>query len=265
MIMTETIGRIHSVETMGTVDGPGIRFIVFMQGCLLRCQFCHNPDTWKKTGGTERTAQDVFEEAIKYKDFWTASGGGVTVSGGEPLMQVDFLIEFFTLLKQAGIHTTIDSCGGVFTRDPEFIEKLDRLMEVTDLVLLDIKQIDPIKHIGLTTRSNAPILDFTAYLQEKEQPIWIRHVLVPTKTDDPSDLQKLKEFIDTLTNVVKVEILPYHQLGVYKWKELGIPYALEGINPPTKESIAEANQILQTGLKDQTGGETKSPYKNFHS
>lgn len=262
--MSQTLGRIHSIESMGTVDGPGIRFIVFMQGCFLRCQFCHNPDTWKMSGGTERTAQDVFDEAIRYKDFWKASDGGVTVSGGEPLMQIDFLIEFFTLLKQAGVHTTIDSCGGVFSREPEFIEKLDRLMEVTDLILLDIKQINPEKHLGLTARPNAPILDFAAYLREKKQPIWIRHVLVPTKTDSSEDLEQLKAFIDTLPNVEKVEVLPYHKMGVYKWKELGIPYQLEGIEPPTKESIAEANRILQTGFRAQNSMVTKSPYKNFY-
>ncbi|EAG7535141.1 pyruvate formate lyase-activating protein [Listeria monocytogenes] len=244
--MTEVLGRVHSVETMGTVDGPGIRFIVFMQGCLLRCQFCHNPDTWKIGTGTERSAQDVFDEAIKYKEFWDASGGGVTVSGGEPLLQVDFLIEFFTLCKAAGVHTTIDSCGGCFTRYPEFIEKLDRLMEVTDLILLDIKQINPEKHLKLTTKSNAPIIDFAHYLRDKEQPIWIRHVLIPTKTDDPEDLTKLHEFIQTLPNVKQVDVLPYHTMGVYKWKEMGIRYPLEGIEAPEEEVVALANKILET-------------------
>ncbi|MBC2165948.1 pyruvate formate lyase-activating protein [Listeria booriae] len=244
--MSEVIGRVHSVETMGTVDGPGIRFIVFMQGCLLRCQFCHNPDTWKIGIGEERTAQDVFEEAYKYKAFMDASGGGITVSGGEPLLQVDFLIELFTLCKKAGIHTTIDSCGGCFTRDPEFIEKLDRLMEVSDLILLDIKQIDPEKHLKLTTRPNAPILDFAQYLADKNQPIWVRHVLIPTKTDDPNDLTKLHEFITTLPNVERVEVLPYHTMGVYKWENLGIRYPLEGIEPPEDDVVAMANQILET-------------------
>lgn len=243
--MTNTIGRVHSIETIGTVDGPGIRFIVFMQGCLLRCQFCHNPDTWKIGKGTERTAQDVFDEAIKYKEFWDASGGGITVSGGEPLLQVDFLIELFTLCKQAGVNTTIDSCGGCFSRDPEFIEKLDRLMEVTDLILLDIKQINPEKHLKLTTRPNAPILDFANYLKEKNQPIWIRHVLVPTKTDDVDDLTNLRHFIDTLPNVQRVEVLPYHTMGVYKWKEMGIRYPLEGIEPPEEASVKLAKDILE--------------------
>lgn len=244
--MSDVMGRVHSVESMGTVDGPGIRFIVFMQGCLLRCQFCHNPDTWKIGTGTERSAQDVFDEAIKYREFFEASNGGVTVSGGEPLLQIDFLIEFFTLCKKAGIHTTIDSCGGCFTREPEFIEKLDRLMDLTDLILLDIKQMNPEKHLKLTTKSNAPILDFAHYLRDKNQPIWIRHVLIPTKTDDSADLTSLRDFIDTLPNVKRVEVLPYHTMGVYKWKEMGIRYPLEGIEPPDDETVKMANDILKT-------------------
>lgn len=245
MTKNETIGRIHSVETLGTVDGPGMRFIVFVQGCLMRCQYCHNPDTWKRNDGTERTASDIFEEAIKYKNFWDASGGGITVSGGEPLLQLDFLIELFTLCKAAGVHTTIDSSGTVFDKnDPEFMTKLDQLLELTDLILLDLKQIDPGKHFDLTKRPNEPILAFAKYLSEKEQPIWIRHVLVPTKSDDVEDLKKLRNFIDTLSNVEKIEVLPYHKMGTYKWEQLGIPYQLEGIEPPSKESVATATEIL---------------------
>ncbi|ANZ95410.1 MULTISPECIES: pyruvate formate-lyase-activating protein [Brochothrix] len=240
------IGRVHSVESMGTVDGPGIRFIVFMQGCLLRCQFCHNPDTWKIGTGTERTAQEVFDEAIQYKEFWDASGGGITVSGGEPLLHLDFLIDLFTLCKEAGVHTTIDSCGGCFSRSPKFIDKMDRLLAVTDLIMLDIKQINPAKHRELTTRPNAPILDFAHYLRDHEQPIWIRHVLIPTKTDDPQDLTDLNTFIETLPNVERVEVLPYHTMGVYKWKELGLEYPLEGINAPESPVVEMANELLGT-------------------
>ncbi|WP_163653224.1 pyruvate formate-lyase-activating protein [Listeria sp. PSOL-1] len=244
--MTTIFGGIHSVETMGTVDGPGIRYIIFMQGCLLRCQFCHNPDTWKIGTGTKRTAEDVFKEAIRYREFWDNSGGGITVSGGEPLLQIDFLIELFTLCKKAGVHTTIDSCGGCFTRDPIFISKLDKLLALTDLILLDIKQIDPEKHLKLTTKSNAPVLDFAHYLRDKNQPIWVRHVLIPAKTDDPTDLQKLHDFISKLPNVKKVEVLPYHTMGVYKWEQLGIRYPLEGTPTPNKEMIKLANKILET-------------------
>ncbi|WP_239255015.1 pyruvate formate-lyase-activating protein [Listeria ilorinensis] len=244
--MTEVIGRIHSTETMGSVDGPGVRFIIFMQGCLLRCQYCHNPDTWKIGTGKEVTAQEIFDQSISYKAFWDGTGGGVTVSGGEPLLQIDFLIELFTLYKKAGVKTAVDTCGGCFTRDPAFIEKLDRLMDLTDLVLLDIKQIDPAKHIKLTTRPNAPILDFAKYLNDRNQPIWLRHVLVPTKTDDPADLTKLHEFISQLTNVRKVEVLPYHTMGVFKWEKLGIRYPLEGIETPDKETVEMANRILDT-------------------
>ncbi|MBC1520885.1 pyruvate formate lyase-activating protein [Listeria aquatica] len=244
--MEKVIGHVHSTETMGTVDGPGVRFIVFLQGCLLRCQFCHNPDTWKIGIGNERTAQEVFNEAIKYKEFWDATGGGITVSGGEPLLQIDFLIELFTLCKEAGVHTTIDSCGGCFTRDPEFIQKLDQLMELTDLILLDIKQMNPEKHLKLTSRPNAPILDFAHYLRDKDQPIWVRHVLIPTKTDDPTDLHALHDFIATLPNVKRVEVLPYHTMGVYKWEKLGIRYPLEGIETPDKETVEMANEILKT-------------------
>ncbi len=246
--MANSIGKIHSVETMGTVDGPGVRFIIFMQGCQLRCQFCHNPDTWKMGAGNDRTAKELAEEAVRYRDFWGETGG-VTVSGGEPLLQIDFLIELFTLLHEAGVHTTLDSCGGCFTRTDSFLGKIDQLLAVTDLILLDIKQIVPEKHVELTTRPLEPILDFARYLSDKGQLIWIRHVLVPTKTDDPADLEALANFIATLTNVEKIEVLPYHKMGIYKWKELGYTYALTGIEPPSAESITLANRILQKNIE----------------
>ncbi len=246
--MGAAVGKIHSVESMGTVDGPGVRFIIFMQGCQLRCQYCHNPDTWKMGSGKDQVAKELFEEAIRYKDFWGETGG-VTVSGGEPLLQIDFLIELFTLLHEAGVHTTLDSCGGCFTRSESFLGKLDQLLAVTDLIMLDIKQIVPEKHLELTTRPVEPILDFARYLSDKGQSVWIRHVLVPTKSDDPADLEALARFIRTLDHVKKIEVLPYHKMGIYKWKELGYDYALEGIEPPSKESVALANQILQKSIE----------------
>jgi pyruvate formate lyase activating enzyme len=238
------IGRIHSVETCGTVDGPGLRYVIFMQGCLLRCQYCHNPDTWSRDKGRHVTVQELVNDIESYLPFFQASGGGVTVSGGEPLLQVDFLTELFIELKKIGVHTTIDSCGGCFSTSPHFLEKLDELMEVTDLVLLDLKHIDPINHKKLTGMTNKHILTFAEYLKERNIPVWIRHVLVPTVSDDDAALNRLSQFIATLSNVKKVEVLPYHKLGVYKWEALGIEYPLEGVEPPSSERVKNAEAIL---------------------
>lgn len=242
----EIVGYVHSLESFGSVDGPGIRFVSFMQGCRLRCQFCHNPDTWKINAGKAYTARELFNEAIKYRPYWRDTGG-VTASGGEPLLQIDFLIEYFKLCKKNGVHTTLDSCGGPFNRDPEWLAKFDELLEYTDLIMMDIKQINPEKHLKLTSAPNDNILDLFSYLKEKEQPIWIRHVLVPTRTDFDEDLIKLSEFIESLGDIVKkVEVLPYHTMGVYKYKEMGIPYPLKGVDSPTDERVANARQILKT-------------------
>ncbi|MBP3950829.1 pyruvate formate-lyase-activating protein [Bacillus suaedae] len=238
-------GRIHSIETCGTVDGPGLRYIVFMQGCLLRCQYCHNPDTWKIGDGKEITVEEIIDDLKDYLPYFESSGGGITVSGGEPLLQLEFLTELFTKCKELNIHTTIDSCGGCFQEHPEFLRKLDHLLAVTDLVLLDLKQIDSRKHHRLTGMKNEHILSFAQYLSMKEIPVWIRHVLVPGITDIDGDLTSLRQFIDQLTNVKKIEVLPYHKLGVYKWKELGITYQLEDVEPPTQERIDNAKTILQ--------------------
>ncbi|MDK7050880.1 pyruvate formate-lyase-activating protein [Aerococcus sanguinicola] len=244
-MMTETIGYVHSLESFGSVDGPGIRFVSFMQGCRLRCQFCHNPDTWKINAGTPYTAEELFREAVKYQPYW-GKKGGVTVSGGEPLLQIDFLIEYSKLCKKHGVHTTLDSCGGPFTREPEWLAKFEELLEYTDLILMDVKQINPERHLKLTTAPNENILDLFRFLQEKGQPIWIRHVLVPTRTDFDEDLQGLSDFIQSLGDIVKkVEILPYHTMGVYKYHELGIPYKLEGVEPPTEDRVANAKRILK--------------------
>ncbi|MBS4750683.1 pyruvate formate lyase-activating protein [Granulicatella sp. zg-ZJ] len=244
------LGRVHSTESFGSVDGPGIRFVVFMQGCHLRCQFCHNPDTWRLgQGGREWTAEDLLNEALKYKEFW-GERGGITVSGGEPLIQIDFLIEFFKLAKEKGVHTTLDSCAAPFTFDEPFFSKFNELLKYTDLILLDIKQIDDEEHKILTGRSNQNILDAATYLSEVNQPVWIRHVLVPGGSDKDELLVRLDKFVKTLKNVKRVEVLPYHKLGVYKYEVLGIPYPLKDVEPPTPDRVENANRLLH--CKDYT-------------
>ncbi|MCE3198185.1 pyruvate formate-lyase-activating protein [Paenibacillus sonchi] len=243
--MEQHEGRIHSIETSGMVDGPGIRFVIFMQGCLLRCQYCHNPDTWTIGKGQLVTVQELVEEIRGYLPFLQFSGGGVTVSGGEPLLQADFLLTLFRALKrELGIHTAIDSSGGCFSRRGHFFETLQMLMQHTDLVLLDLKQIDPQKHLDLTGKPNDHILDFARFLSETNIPVWIRHVLVPGLTDDESDLRKLADFIKTLRNVERVEVLPYHEMGKYKYEQLGLKYPLVHIKPPDEETIQTAREIL---------------------
>ncbi|MCJ7843538.1 pyruvate formate-lyase-activating protein [Lederbergia sp. NSJ-179] len=241
--------RIHSVESCGTVDGPGLRYVIFTQGCLLRCLYCHNPDTWAfgNGEGKEISVEELMQDIQDYLPFLQASNGGVTVSGGEPLLHTDFLIELFSACKKLGIHTCIDSSGGCFTRKERFLQSLDRLMEVTDLVLLDLKQIDEHKHKQLTRVSNQHILDFARYLEEKQKPVWIRHVLVPGWTDNEEDLRKLSAFIHSLPNVEKIEILPYHQLGVYKYEALGIDYPLKNVQSPTDEKVKWAYALLTQG------------------
>ena len=236
-------GYIHSLESFGSVDGPGVRFVIFTSGCAMRCQFCHNPDTWKMQSGTQYTADELLDKAMKYRAYW-GSKGGITVSGGEPLLQIDFLIELFRKAKEAGIHTTLDTSGNPFTREEPFFDKFKELMKYTDLILLDIKQIDDEQHKILTGHSNQNILDMAKYLSDIGKPVWIRHVLVPERSDKDEYLERLHDFISGLSNVEKVEVLPYHTLGTFKWKELGMEYPLEGINPPTKERVENAKQKL---------------------
>lgn len=243
--LDKNIGRIHSIESFGSVDGPGVRFIVFLKGCNMRCQFCHNPDTWKMEEGELKTADELLTQALRYKTYWK-KGGGITVSGGEPLLQIDFLIEFFTKAKAKGVHTTLDTSGNPFTRQEPFFSKFNELMKVTDLVMLDIKQIDNAKHKELTGWNNENILDMAEYLSEINKPVWIRHVLVPGGSDDDELLIRLDEFIKTLKNVDRVEVLPYHTLGTFKWEGLGIDYPLKDVAPPTKERIENANKLLHT-------------------
>lgn len=257
------IGYINKLETFGSVDGPGIRFVVFLQGCPMRCKFCHNPETWKFAGSgedachgsTPMNAEELFAKAIRYKGFW-GSDGGITVSGGEPLMQLDFLIEFFTLAKSAGVHTCIDTSGVNFTRAtgvPQTaktgvatFEKFQQLLAVTDLLLVDIKHIDSAAHKELTGHDNANIIDFFRYLDEIHKPIWIRHVLVPGISDNDEALVRTRDFIRTLHNVERVDVLPYHAFALGKYAELGFDYALKDTLSPTAERVQNANDILET-------------------
>ena len=239
-------GFIHSTESFGSVDGPGVRFVIFVSGCPMRCQFCHNPDTWDMQVGLKRSTDDLLSQALRYKSYW-GTEGGITVSGGEPLMQMEFLIELFRKAKEKGIHTTIDTSGAPFTREEPFFGKFNELMRYTDLLLVDVKHIDEEQHKILTGRTNMNILDMARYLSETGKPVWIRHVLVPERNDDDVYLEKLYDFISKLKNVQKVEVLPYHTFGEYKWKELGYDYPLAGIDTPSKERVANANRILHTG------------------
>lgn len=241
------LGNIHSVESFGSADGPGVRYIVFLKGCAMRCKYCHNPDTWAGQGEDWQTPEEVLNKALRYKNYWKKNGG-ITVSGGEALLQIDFVTELFRLAKEKGVNTCLDTSGNPFTRQEPFFGKFRKLMEVTDLFMLDIKHMDPAGHRNLTGRDNANILDMARFLSDSGKAMWIRHVLVPGITDDEEQLASLRKFIDTLKTVERVEILPYHTLGVFKWKELGIPYQLEGVEPPTEEQVKRVKELL--GLEE---------------
>ena len=233
-------GRIHSIETFGTLDGPGVRFVVFFQGCPMRCLYCHNPDTWNLSGGTLYTTEELLSQYRKGKEFYR--DGGITASGGEPLMQLAFLTELFEEAKKEGIHTCLDTSGSPYRKEEQ--EAYGRLFSSLDLVLLDIKQIDEKEHIKLTGHTNRNILAMAQELSDMGKPVWIRHVLVPGGSDKDEYLHRLADFIHTLKNVERVEVLPYHTLGTFKWEKLGIPYPLEGVKPPTQERIDNARKIL---------------------
>lgn len=236
-------GRIHSTESFGSVDGPGVRFLIFLQGCNMRCKFCHNADTWDKNGGALMTADELIGTALRYKEYW-GDKGGITVSGGEPLLQIDFLLELFARAKQNGINTCIDTAGQPFTRNEPFFSEFKELCALTDLFICDIKHIDPERHKQLTGVKNSNILDMLTYLSDIGKPVWIRQVLVPGITDEEGFLKQTSEFIGTLKNVERVEVLPYHTLGAYKWEKLGMKYPLEGVEPPTAKEIQNAKDIL---------------------
>ena len=243
-------GYIHSTESFGTVDGPGVRFVVFLQGCPMRCQYCHNPDTWKMNSGSVRSAQSLIQDYERNAAFYKK--GGITVTGGEALMQINFVLELFTLAKQKNIHTCLDTSGITYRPgESHYNEKLDALMAVTDLVMLDIKHIDPEGHKTLTGHDNAGILAFARYLEEKQVDVWIRHVVVPGITDDAGQLTRLGTFLGTLSNIKALDVLPYHIMGVTKYEQLGIPYPLEGVPPATKEQAARAKKIILTAYWKQ--------------
>lgn len=233
-------GKIHSIETFGTVDGPGIRFVIFMQGCTLKCKYCHNRDTWNVKAGTSTSVPELVKEILKYKSYIDNSDGGVTVSGGEPLLQAEFITELFKELKKLGIHTALDTSGAIPISD-----QIKELLKYTDLVLLDIKHINPEKCVNLTGFTNRNTLEFAKYLSNINLPVWIRQVLVPGYTDDKFDLLDLKKFIENLSNVEKVELLPYHNLGKFKWDEIGDTYELSDVTPPTPEEIEKAKSLLE--------------------
>lgn len=230
--------KVHSVESFGTVDGPGIRFVLFLQGCHLQCKYCHNRDTWDMKGGSYKSLDEIFNKIMNYKNY-ICPNGGVTITGGEPLLQAKLVFELFTKLKKQNIHTCIDTSGMV-----ALTEDIKKVLSVTDLVLLDIKHIDSKKCKELVGFSNKLELDFAKYLSDNDIPIWIRQVLIPGYTDDEQDLLKLKDFIASLKTVQKVELLPYHDMGKFKWKKLGIKYDLEGVRPANLQDINKAKEIL---------------------
>ncbi|MGJ8580892.1 MAG: pyruvate formate lyase 1-activating protein [Psychromonas sp.] len=233
-------GRVHSIETCGTVDGPGIRFIIFLQGCLMRCQYCHNRDTWDTEGGKEMTVDELMKELLQYRHYMNASGGGITISGGEAMLQPEFVQAMFEACRLEGIHTCLDTNG--------FVRKIDdrtkKILDSTDLVLLDIKQMDNKKHIDLTHVSNKYTLEFAQYLADHQQAVYLRYVVVPGITDSIDDTHALGQFIEPMKNIEKIELLPYHELGRHKWIEMDEIYPLEGVHPPTKEVMTAVQQVL---------------------
>lgn len=238
-------GRVHSLETFGSVDGPGVRFVAFLQGCAMRCRYCHNPETWA-LGGEEWTASRLFERAWKYHNYWgkNLQSGGITISGGEPLLQMKFVTEVFRLAKEKGVHTAVDTAGQPFSFSEPFVSEFNELLEVTDLFLLDLKEMNEQKHIALTGHTNKNILEMAKYLSDNGKDMWIRHVLVPDLTDDESGLKEMSSFIGSLKTVKRVEVLPYHTLGLFKWEKLGIEYSLKDARIPTDEEVKKAQNLL---------------------
>ena len=237
--MEQKKARIHSFESFGAVDGPGIRFVIFMQGCSLKCKYCQNRDTWNLQGGTEYTVDELVAKVSRYKNYFDVSGGGVTVSGGEPLLQAPFLVEFFAKLESLGISTAVDTSGAFAITDT-----IKKVIDLTDVFLLDIKCINDEICKDLTSVSNQKELEFAKYLSSIGKPMWIRQVLVPGYTDKEEDLLKLKEFLASLSSVQKVGILPYHDMGKHKWLEMGLTYPLEGVRVANSDDVDRAKKIL---------------------
>lgn len=237
-----TIGRIHSFESCGTVDGPGIRFIVFLQGCLMRCKYCHNRDTWDLEGGKEVTVDEIMTEVLTYRHFIKASGGGVTASGGEAMLQPEFVRDFFKSAQENGIHTCLDTNGHIRKHS----QVIDDVLDATDLVMLDLKQLNNEIHKDLVGVSNHRTLDFARYLHKRGQKTWIRYVIVPNYTDDDDSAHRLGEFIKGMDNIEKVELLPYHRLGEHKWQTLGFEYELKNVEPPAQATMDRLKGIIES-------------------
>lgn len=238
-------GYVHSIETFGTVDGPGTRYVVFVQGCPMRCKYCHNPDTWQPNVGEMKDTDEILKDYDSYKEFY-GNGGGLTITGGEPLLQIDFITELYEKAKAKGIHTCLDTSGIVFNENnPELMDKFDRLIQSVDLVLLDIKHIDPEQHKELTNQPNDQILAFAKYLDRNNITVWIRHVVVPGITYKEEYLTKLGEFLGTLNNIKALDILPYHTMGVVKYENLGMDYPLKDVEALTTEQGHEAREIIR--------------------
>lgn len=243
------IGRVHSIESFGTVDGPGIRMVIFLSGCPMRCLYCHNPDTWDPKGGTPMTVEQLLNQYDNARHFYRK--GGITVSGGEPLTQIGFVTELFEAAKKRGIHTCLDTSGVTFRPDSAGVrKKFDRLAAVTDLVLLDIKHIDPQEHLKLCGQPQDNILAFARYLEQKQIPVWVRHVVVPGITDREDYLHRLGLYLGTLKNIKALDVLPYHDMGKTKYQSLGIPYPLEDTSPLPPAEAAKARQIILRGMRE---------------
>ncbi len=242
-----TVGYYQSFESFALVDGPGVRSVLFLAGCPYRCLFCHNPDSWEFSKKNPITPEEAFKKFIRFKPYWK-DNGGVTISGGEPLAQLDFIIELSKLFHEQGISVAIDTSGATFSMNEKYLEKFDSLLAVTDLFLLDIKCIDPVLHKKITGKDNSNVLELFSYLDKKNYPIWVRHVLVPTLSDDDTLLKETGEFLKRFHNIRRVEVLPYHTLGIYKYDLLKIKYPLQGVNTPSKERIENAEDLLH--IKD---------------
>ncbi|MDR3244029.1 MAG: pyruvate formate lyase-activating protein [Elusimicrobiota bacterium] len=243
--MSENLGNIHSIETFGAFDGPGIRFVVFFQGCPFKCKFCHNRDTWNTNKNTLMSAKDILKTYDKYAAFYKK--GGITASGGEPTLQISFLTKLFQQAKSKKIHTVLDTAAACYK--PALDKEYKALLKFTDLVLLDIKHIDNEKHKNLTGASNTSVLDFAKFLDKLKVKTVIRFVLTPKYSSDKKDLKDLRKFLDGLSNIIAIEILPYHNKGISKWEKLGVIYPLINVKEPSKEEVIEAQTILKEGYK----------------
>lgn len=241
--MDELTGKIHSFESCGTVDGPGIRFVVFMQGCPLRCQYCHNADTWQIDEGKEYSLEELVKEIVKYKSYMRFSGGGVTLTGGEPLLQAEFVKEVFRACHKEGIHTALDTSGFLYN------EKSKEVLSETDLVLLDIKNFNNERYKEVTGAELTPTLQFLDYTREKDIPVWVRYVLVPTLTDNLADIEAMAEYLKGYPNVERIELLPFHKMGEFKWEERGLDYRLKEVKEPEEKLVAAVRKILEKSGK----------------